>query len=76
MEGWSVFLNLENLLGVRQTRWDPLLLPAASPLGLPVTDAWAPLEGFTLNAGIRIRWGGERHHHDGHDPHDHDEPHR
>jgi len=64
MEGWSVFLNLENLLGVRQTRWDSLLRPTPDPLGLPVTEAWAPLEGFTLNAGVRIRLGGGAEDHD------------
>lgn len=70
MEGWSVFLNMENLLGVRQTRWDPLLRPSPDALGLRVTEAWAPLEGFTLNAGIRIRLGGrDPHHHEDHDHH-------
>jgi len=74
-EGWSLFLNLENLLGVRQTRWDPLLLPARGPSGARVTDAWAPLEGFTLNAGVRIRRGGRDRHHDDHDDHDdHEHP--
>ncbi len=73
LEGWSVFLNLENLLGVRQTRWDPLLRPVPAPSGARVTDAWAPLDGFTLNAGVRIRrGGGDPHHHD--DPNDHHHP--
>jgi outer membrane receptor for ferrienterochelin and colicins len=70
---WSVFVNLENLLGVRQTRWDPLLLPEPTSAGRRTTDVWAPLDGFTLNAGIRIRRGGhdDHHHHDNdHDPHD------
>ncbi len=49
-----VFLNAENLLDARQTRWDPLLLPARSPEGRWTTDAWAPLEGRTFNAGVRI----------------------
>jgi iron complex outermembrane receptor protein len=66
MDGWSAFVNLENLLGVRQTRWDSLLRPAPDPLGLPVTEAWAPLEGFTLNAGVRIRLGGGPEEHDHH----------
>jgi outer membrane receptor for ferrienterochelin and colicins len=66
LEGWSVFLNLENLLGVRQTRWDPLLLPAPDHAGRPTADIWTPLDGFTLNAGVRLRFGG----HDDHDDHD------
>ena len=49
-----LFLNAENLTGVRQTRWDPLLLPARSRDGRWSTDAWAPLEGRTLNGGVRL----------------------
>ena len=49
-----VFLNAENLLDARQTRWDPLLLPARSPEGRWTTDVWAPLDGRTLNAGVRL----------------------
>jgi outer membrane receptor for ferrienterochelin and colicins len=51
-----VFLNAENLLDARQTRWDPLLLPARSPEGRWTTDAWAPLEGRTFNAGVRLEF--------------------
>lgn len=49
-----VFLNAENLGDARQTRWDPLLLPARSAEGRWTTDAWAPLEGRTLNGGVRL----------------------
>jgi len=56
----SLFLNLENILDVRQTRRDPLLLPARAPDGRWTVDAWAPNEGFVANAGIRIRFGGGR----------------
>jgi iron complex outermembrane receptor protein len=48
-----LFLNAENLLDVRQTRHDPVLLPARSPEGRWTTDLWAPLEGRVLNAGVR-----------------------
>jgi outer membrane receptor for ferrienterochelin and colicins len=51
-----VFLNAENLLDARQTRWDPLILPARSPEGRWTTDAWAPLEGRTFNAGVRLEF--------------------
>jgi outer membrane receptor for ferrienterochelin and colicins len=51
-----VFLNAENLLDARQTRWDALLLPARTPEGRWTTDVWAPLEGRTLNAGIRLEF--------------------
>jgi outer membrane receptor for ferrienterochelin and colicins len=51
-----LFLNAENLLDARQTRWDPLLLPARAPEGRWTTDAWAPLEGRTFNAGVRLEF--------------------
>ncbi|HEU4820088.1 MAG TPA: TonB-dependent receptor [Qipengyuania sp.] len=53
----SLFANAENLLNVRQSRYDPLLLPQRAPSGEWTVDAWAPLEGFTLNGGIRLRFG-------------------
>lgn len=49
-----VFINLENLTGVRQSDHDPLLLPVPTPFGRRVVSAWAPLEGRTINGGIRI----------------------
>jgi len=51
-----VFLNAENLTGARQTRFDPLLLPAQAPDGRWTTDAWAPLEGRVINAGVRLEF--------------------
>lgn len=55
----SLFANAENILGVRQTRYDPLLLPARAPSGRWTTDLWAPTEGFVLNGGLRLKFGGE-----------------
>jgi iron complex outermembrane receptor protein len=55
----SLFANAENILGVRQTRYDPLLRPQRSPSGQWTVDVWAPTEGFVLNAGLRLRFGGE-----------------
>lgn len=55
----SLFLNAENLLNVRQTKYDPLLLPRRAATGAWTVDAWAPTDGFTLNGGVRIRFGGE-----------------
>jgi outer membrane receptor for ferrienterochelin and colicins len=49
-----VFVNAENLLDARQTRWDPLVLPERSREGRWTTDVWAPLEGRTFNAGVRL----------------------
>ena len=51
-----LFINGENLGGVRQTRWDPLVRPARAPDGRWTVDAWAPLEGRTINGGARIRF--------------------
>lgn len=55
----SLFLNAENLLGFRQTRYDPLLLPGRAPDGAWTVDAWGPLQGVTVNGGIRLRLGSE-----------------
>jgi iron complex outermembrane receptor protein len=49
-----VFINGENLLDARQTRWHPLPLPDRSPELRWTTDAWAPLEGRSVNAGVRL----------------------
>jgi outer membrane receptor for ferrienterochelin and colicins len=50
----SIFVNGENLTGVRQTRFDPLLLPGRSATGNWITSEWAPLEGRMINAGLRV----------------------
>ena len=50
------FVNAENLGGVRQTRWDPLLLTTRAPDGRWTVDAWAPLEGRNVNGGLRVRF--------------------
>ncbi len=48
-----VFVNLENLTDVRQTRTDPLLLPTQGRGGRWTTDAWTELAGRTVNGGVR-----------------------
>jgi outer membrane receptor for ferrienterochelin and colicins len=53
----SLFVNAENLLNFRQTRYDPLLLPIRAPDGAWTVDAWGPLEGRTINGGVRFRFG-------------------
>lgn len=52
---WRAFVNGENLGGVRQTRWDPLVRPFRAPDGRWTVDAWAPLEGRNINDGVRRR---------------------
>ncbi len=49
-----VFINLENIGNVRQTQFDPLLLPSRGPGGRWTTDAWTELVGFTMNGGVRL----------------------
>ncbi len=51
-----LFLNLENLTGVRQTRDDRLVRPTRGPGGRWTTDAWSDLAGFTVNGGVRFQW--------------------
>jgi iron complex outermembrane receptor protein len=49
-----LFINGENLTGVRQTRWDPMLRPDRSADGRWTVDAWAPLDGRNINGGLRL----------------------
>ena len=51
-----LFVNVENLANVRQTRWDSLLRPTRGADGRWTVDAWAPLDGRVLNGGIRFRF--------------------
>jgi iron complex outermembrane receptor protein len=53
---FRLFVNGENLTGVRQTKWDPLLRPSRGGDGRWTVDAWSPLEGRNINGGIRIRY--------------------
>ncbi len=49
-----LFVNAENLANVRQTRVDPLVLPARGEGGRWTTDVWSLLEGRTINGGFRL----------------------
>jgi outer membrane receptor for ferrienterochelin and colicins len=51
-----LFINAENLLDVRQTRDDPLVLRTPRPDGRWTVDAWAPLDGRVVNGGIRVQF--------------------
>ncbi|CAM3831739.1 TonB-dependent receptor domain-containing protein [Litorimonas haliclonae] len=52
--GW--FLNAENLLNVRQTKENPLVLPSRAPDGQWTTDIWSRNDGFILNGGVRLKF--------------------
>jgi outer membrane receptor for ferrienterochelin and colicins len=49
-----LFLNVENLADVRQTRDAPLVRPARHVDGRWTVDAWAPLDGRVWNGGLRV----------------------
>jgi iron complex outermembrane receptor protein len=55
----TLFVNAENLLNVRQTHYDPLLLSRREPDGAWTVEAWAPLDGRVINGGIRYHFGGQ-----------------
>jgi outer membrane receptor for ferrienterochelin and colicins len=54
----SFFVNAENLLNVRQTKDDSLVLPEQAPSGRWTTNIWSRNDGFTVNAGFRFKFGG------------------
>jgi len=54
----SVFLNAENLLDIRQSRYDPLVRPSRAGDGRWTVDAWTHTDGFVVNGGVRMRFGG------------------
>ncbi len=49
-----LFINMENLGNIRQTRYAPLVRPVQAPDGRWTVDAWAPLDGRVINGGIRL----------------------
>ena len=51
-----LFINGENLTGVRQTKWNPLVRPSRAADGRWTVDAWSPLEGRNINGGVRLRF--------------------
>lgn len=47
-----LFLNLENITDVRQSKYESLL---TAPNNTPqFTEVWAPLDGFFINGGIKV----------------------
>ncbi len=49
-----LFVNSENLSNRRQTKYGSLVRPVRRFDGRWTVDAWAPLDGFVVNAGFRI----------------------
>lgn len=52
-EKFSIFINLENFTDTRQTRFGSIF---TGPINNPAfTDIYAPLDGFVVNGGFKIR---------------------
>jgi outer membrane receptor for ferrienterochelin and colicins len=49
-----LFVNAENLGGVRMSRWQPLVRPTRGAGGRWTTDAWTDLAGTLVNGGVRL----------------------
>jgi hypothetical protein len=47
----SVFVNFENILYVRQDRYQAVILPLTNQPSF--REVWAPLEGFVANGGLK-----------------------
>ncbi|EMR03646.1 hypothetical protein [Cesiribacter andamanensis] len=60
MEKLSLFLNFENFLDTRQSRYGEIVQP---PLSNPrFAQIWAPTDGFVINGGFIWKLFGEAHH--------------
>lgn len=49
-----VFVNIENVADVRQTKYDSLIRRARLPDGRWTIEAWGPLDGRVVNGGLRV----------------------
>jgi iron complex outermembrane receptor protein len=53
-EHFSIFINFENLFDTRQTKFDTIF---TGTITNPVfRDIYAPVDGFVVNAGIKLRF--------------------
>jgi len=53
-ENISLFINFENISDTRQTRFDTIYTGSLSDPRF--RDIYAPLDGFVVNGGIKIRF--------------------
>ena len=52
-EKFSVYINFENFMDTRQTRFDTIY---TGTIANPVfRDIYAPLDGFVVNGGVKLR---------------------
>ncbi|MES3017237.1 MAG: TonB-dependent receptor plug domain-containing protein [Bacteroidota bacterium] len=52
-ENFSMYINFENFTDTRQTRFDSIY--SGSPSNPVFRDIYAPLDGFVINGGLKIR---------------------
>jgi iron complex outermembrane receptor protein len=52
-EKWSLFINFENFTNTRQTRFEQIY--TGTLLNPVFRDIYAPVEGFVINGGLKIR---------------------
>ena len=50
---FSIFLNFENFSDTRQTKFGPIY--TGTKLDPAFTDIYAPLDGFVINGGFKIK---------------------
>lgn len=50
----TFWIDAENLADIRQARYEPIPRPVPSAIGRLAAPAWAPGEGRTLSAGVRL----------------------
>jgi iron complex outermembrane receptor protein len=52
-ENFSLYINFENFLDTRQTKFGPIYTGSiANPI---FRDIYAPLDGFVINGGVKLR---------------------
>jgi hypothetical protein len=51
-----LFARANNLTGIRQSHFFPLVRAASGPAGQWTRDVWAPLDGPVMNAGLRLMY--------------------
>ncbi|MDE3053216.1 MAG: TonB-dependent receptor, partial [Gemmatimonadota bacterium] len=52
----TLFANADDLSGVRQSAYEPLVRPSPGQGGTWMVDAWGPLDGRRFNAGVRVHY--------------------
>jgi len=53
-EQFSLFLNFENFLDTRQTSFDSIYTGSIDQPRF--RDIYAPLDGFVINGGVKLKW--------------------